>query len=190
MGKVAEFSDMLGDLDIEWLSLEMVGILDEVAETGSSFKENASIKAQAYASASGMLTLADDSGLEVDALEGKPGVQTARYGGPGLSPRERYERLLADLREVPWAERQARFRCVIALADRNGILGTAEGICEGRIAFVPEGAGGFGYDPVFFLHQKNQTLAQLSPEEKHLISHRGMALKAIAPLLREIFTLK
>lgn len=186
-GKVAEFADMLHELAVDWLSLDDVQVREDVAETGVTFRENAVLKAQAYAHMTGLLTLADDSGLEVDALGGEPGVYTARYGGVGLSHRERYTLLLQNLQGVPEAERTARFRCVIVLAGADGrILAEAEGVCAGRIAFVPAGEGGFGYDPVFYVAQKGKTMAQLPASEKHQISHRGQAMQAIAPELRAL----
>lgn len=183
-GKVAEYSEILGSLDVAWLSLDDVGIHFEVKESGKTFEENAVLKVKFYARDTGLLTLADDSGLEVDALDGQPGVHTARFGGPGLTPKQRYQRLLASLSSVPWEQRTARFRCVVALARDQGLLGTATGVCEGMIALEPAGREGFGYDPIFFLPERNKTMAQLQPAEKHRISHRGRALISIAPLLR------
>ncbi|MCA9916426.1 MAG: XTP/dITP diphosphatase [Anaerolineales bacterium] len=186
-GKVKEFAEMLADLDIEWLSLDDVGVTEDVAETGSTFRENSVLKARAYAAETGLLTLADDSGLEVDALDGAPGVYTARYGGAGLTAVQRYQKLLDAIQQVPDPQRTARFRCVIVLANAAGaILGESEGVCEGQIAHAPAGDGGFGYDPVFFLPQFGQTMAQLTPAEKHKISHRGRAVQAIVPRLREL----
>jgi len=183
-GKVSEFADMFADLQLQWIGLADLGLDLEVAETGETFRENAIIKATEYAAASGLLTLADDSGLEVDALDGRPGVHTARYGGAGLTPVQRYELLLEDMKGVPMADRSARFRCAIALSSGQGILGTAGGVCEGKIAERPAGFGGFGYDPVFYLPDQGQTMAELPAAEKHLISHRGKAIAEIAPLLR------
>ena len=183
-GKVAEFADMLADLQVDWLGLDDLGLTLEVAETGATFEQNAILKATGYARAADLLTLADDSGLEVDALSGKPGVHTARFGGLGLTPVERYQLLLAELRDVPWSERTARFRCVVALGGPDGVLGTASGVCDGMIALEPTGDGGFGYDPVFYLPEQQKTMAQLPPDEKHRISHRGRAIVAITPLLR------
>ncbi|MGW8319018.1 MAG: RdgB/HAM1 family non-canonical purine NTP pyrophosphatase [Candidatus Promineifilaceae bacterium] len=185
-GKKVELADLLGDLGVDLktpadLDLDMV-----VAEVGRTFEENAVLKATEYARATGYLTLADDSGLEVDALNGQPGVHTARYGGEGLTPRQRYERLLQVLAGVPWDKRTARFRCVVALADADGLLGTASGKCEGLISYAPAGEQGFGYDPVFFLPERGLTMAQLTAEEKQQISHRGRAIMAIKPLLREL----
>jgi XTP/dITP diphosphohydrolase len=184
-GKVAEYADILGDSGIDWLTLDEAGITDDVAETGDTFRANAILKAVAYAQQSGLLTLADDSGLEVDALGGRPGVLTARYGGPGLTAADRYHLLLRELGDMPDEERAARFHCVVALAGPDGtLLGTADGVCEGRIAHAPAGEGGFGYDPVFYLPGRGLTMAQLPADEKHRLSHRGRAARAIAPLLR------
>ena len=184
-GKVREFAEMLADLDLEWLSLDDIGLEKDVEETGQTFTENATLKAETYAKETGYFTLADDSGLEVDALNGQPGIYTARYGGPGLDHEGRYRLLLKNLAGVPEPKRSARFRCVIALATPEGLVGTAVGMCEGRIAEAPVGDGGFGYDPVFFLPERGMTMAQVPSTVKHQISHRGRALKAIEPLLRE-----
>ncbi|MCB8981908.1 MAG: XTP/dITP diphosphatase [Ardenticatenaceae bacterium] len=186
-GKVIEFAEMLQDMEIEWLSLDDLGVTEDVEETGHTFRENSVLKAQAYAAISGLLTLADDSGLEVDALNGAPGVYTARYGGEGLTDVQRYEKLLDDIKDVPEPQRTARFRCVIVLAAPDGtLLGESDGVCEGRIAQAPVGDNGFGYDPVFYLPAFGQTMAQLSASQKHQISHRGRALQAIAPRLRAV----
>jgi XTP/dITP diphosphohydrolase len=186
-GKVREFAEMLADLAIEWLTLDDVGITADVPETGDTFYDNAVLKAQSYAAETGLLTLADDSGLEVDALGGEPGVYSARYGGPGLTHADRYRLLLRALQDVPWERRTARFRCVIALARPDGsLVGTAEGVCAGMIAWEPAGDGGFGYDPVFYLPEWEQTMAQVGSAVKHRISHRGEAMRAIEPLLRRV----
>jgi XTP/dITP diphosphohydrolase len=186
-GKVAEYADMLSDSEINWLSLDDIGLHDEVEETGSTFLANAQLKAAGYARMSGLLTLADDSGLVVDALEGGPGVKTARYGGAGLSSKERYEYLLAQLSGIAQQDRRARFVCVIAVAGADGrILATAEGRVEGFIALEAAGEGGFGYDPVFYLPDQKRTMAQLPPGVKHTLSHRGRALKTIEPQVKKI----
>lgn len=186
-GKVTEFTEMLADLAVEWLSLDEVGVVQDVDETGRTFYENAVLKAQTYARMTGLLTLADDSGLQVDALNGEPGIYTARYGGAGLTHEGRYQLLLQNMREVPPAQRTARFRAVIALAAPDGkLLGAEEGVCEGMIALKPAGDGGFGYDPVFFLPDRGKTMAQVGSAVKHTISHRGQAMKAIEPLLRQV----
>ncbi len=186
-GKVKEFAEMLADLQVNWLGLDEAGVVRDVEETGTTFRENALLKAQAYAVETGLLTLADDSGLVVDALDGQPGVYTGRYGGPGLSYAERYTLLLHKLRAVPWARRTARFCCVILLAGPDGtVLEEAEGVCEGYIAFEPAGSGGFGYDPVFYVAEKGVTMASLDSAVKHTLSHRGRAMKAIEPRLRDM----
>lgn len=186
-GKVAEYAHLLDDRLIDWLTLDEAGIVHDVDETGSTFLENATLKAVAYAQGAGLLTLADDSGLEVDALDGEPGVMTARFGGTHLKPVERYTLLLDFLKGVPAEDRSARFRCAIVLASEDGrVLGSAEGVCEGIITFEPAGVAGFGYDPVFFIPEAGMTMAQLSAVEKHRISHRGRATRAIEPLLRRI----
>ncbi len=188
-GKVAEFAEMLADLQVEWLSLADVGLGKEtaVAETEHTFAGNAILKARAYAQQTGLLTLADDSGLEVDALDGAPGIYTARYGGTELTHVERYQYLLQNVQDIPWEKRTARFRCVIALADPHGdIITTAAGTCEGIIALESAGEGGFGYDPIFYLPDRGQTMAQVGSTVKHQISHRGQALHALAPKLKTL----
>ena len=185
-GKVAELADMLADLQIRWLGLEDIPEIDQIAETGRTFEENAILKAAGYAVRTGMLTLADDSGLEVDALDGRPGVHTARYGGTALRPVQRYELLLEEMKGVPWPKRTARFRCSVALATPKAVEAVESGVCEGMIALEPAGEGGFGYDPIFYLPERGKTMAQLQAGVKHRISHRGQAFAAIAPLLRKM----
>ena len=177
-GKVREYQTLLADLPLEVTYLDAEGITLEVEETGHTFAENAVLKATTYARASGLWTWADDSGLEVDALGGAPGVYSARYGAPGASDADRYRKLLDALTGVPWARRTARFRCVVALTTPAGDVQTADGACEGIIAFGPAGSNGFGYDPVFYLPDWGQTMAQLPAETKHEISHRGRAARA------------
>lgn len=186
-GKVVEFKEMLADLNIGWQSLDDVQVTEDVEENGDTFEANAVLKARSYAAKTGLITLADDSGLQVDALGGDPGIFTARYGGEGLSHQQRYQLLLRNLDGVPWERRTARFRCVIALAAPDGtILGTAQGVCQGMIALEPAGSGGFGYDPVFYLPEWSLTMAEVGSAVKHQISHRGRALQAIEPLLRKV----
>jgi len=174
-GKVKEYQALLAGLPLELTYPAQEGLDIEVTETGESFAENARLKAAAYARASGLLTLADDSGLEVDALGGEPGIHSARYAGNGASDEERYRLLLDKLPGVPWEERTARFRCVIAVATPAGQVHTAEGTCEGIIAFAPQGEHGFGYDPVFYFPEHGMTMAELPPETKNRISHRAKA---------------
>ncbi len=187
-GKVDEFADMLTDLRVEWVSLKDVGVTIEVVEDGRTFRDNAWLKAIGYSRHAALITLADDSGLEVDALGGAPGLYTARYGGENLTHRQRYLYLLQQLENVPEAERTARFRCVIAVANGAGeMLAEAEGICPGRIALAPRGTHGFGYDPVFLPDgQHGRAMAELLPAEKHRLRHRGQAIAKLAPQLHNI----
>ncbi len=188
-GKIGEFAEMMRDFGIEWLGLEDVGVTKDVEETGQTFYENAVLKGTTYAQESGCYVLADDSGLVVDALDGAPGVYTARYGGPHLTAVERYTLLLKNMQGIPAPQRTARFCCVIVLAGPNGrLLASTEGVCEGRIAEVAVGKSGFGYDPVFYIPALGQTMAQLSAAEKHQISHRGQALRKIVPYIRGVLT--
>lgn len=187
-GKVREYRALLADLPLEVTYLDAEGIAFEVEETGHTFEENAVLKARAYAAATGLLTWADDSGLEVDALGGEPGVRSARYGAPEVTGDEgRYRLLLSRLEGVPEAERTARFRCVVALAWPDGRAVTAEGTCEGRIALAPRGQHGFGYDPIFLVadYGYQRTMAELEPAAKNAVSHRGRAARAARALLEE-----
>jgi XTP/dITP diphosphohydrolase len=184
-GKAREYEALLDDLSLEVTYLDREGIDFDVEETGSSLAENALLKARTYAHASGLLTLADDSGLEVDALDGEPGVYSSRYAGPGASDADRYRLLLRKLRDTPQEERTARFRCVTVLAWPDGTARAAEGTCEGIIAFAPRGTGGFGYDPVFYLPGHGCTMAELPAEVKNRVSHRGRAAQKTRAILRE-----
>jgi len=179
--KVREYDDLLRRLGLELCGLADIGLERQVDETGHTFDENARLKAQAYCQASHLLTLADDSGLEVTKLGGAPGVHSARYAGQGASDADRIRKLLAALDGVPWDDRAARFRCVIALAWPDGRLETFEGQCEGVIALEPKGTNGFGFDPVFYLPELNCTMAELPMDVKNRISHRARA----AALVRE-----
>jgi XTP/dITP diphosphohydrolase len=185
-GKVREYEQLLTGLPLSLTYLDEEGISHEVEEIGETFAENAIRKAQEYARLSGLLTLADDSGLEVDALGGEPGVHSARYGGRGGDDEDRYQLLLQSMQGVPWEERGARFRCVIAVAEPGGESYTADGTCEGVIAFEPQGEYGFGYDPIFYLPEYDKTMAQLSPELKNRISHRARAAQEIRGILERI----
>ena len=180
-GKLREMSDILSHLGVEVVSPADMGITVEVEETGTTFAENAMLKAKAICAASGLPAIADDSGLCVDALNGGPGVYSARYGGEGLDDRGRYMLLLNSLRGQ--TTRAAHFACAIACAFPDGKTLTAEGRCDGAIAFAPLGEGGFGYDPVFLVPEKGKTFGQLTAEEKSEISHRGKALKAFCEKL-------
>jgi XTP/dITP diphosphohydrolase len=178
-GKIAELRALLAALPLRLRNLaEFSGVAD-VEETGETFSDNAILKARAYAEQTGLWALADDSGLEVDALGGAPGVFSARYGGAGLSDSERVERLLKELSLSASQDRRARFISVIAIADPAGqIQNISTGKCEGWIAPAPRGTGGFGYDPVFIPEGFHQTFGELPPEVKENISHRAHALKA------------
>jgi len=167
-----------------------VGISADVEETGSSLEENASLKATLSAAGSGLMALADDSGLEVDALGGKPGVLSARYAGKNASDAERISYLLTQLKKVPWEERQARFRCVIAIATPDGQVQLFSGECQGIITLEPNGEGGFGYDPIFYLPQLDKTMAELPPEIKNRVSHRGKAVAKARSLLLNLIDSK
>ena len=175
-GKLREMGDILRGLGVEVVSPADVGCHVEVEETGITFAENAMLKARAVCAASGLPAIADDSGLCVDALGGAPGVYSARYGGEGLDDAGRYRLLLSNLRGQP--TRAAHFACAIACAFPNGDTLTAEGRCDGTIAYAPMGEGGFGYDPVFFVPELKKTFGQLTAEEKSAISHRGRALES------------
>lgn len=190
--KLDEFRDMLSELeDVEWVSLWDVGLGEmDVEETGTTFEENARLKAYEYQKASGLVTFADDSGLEVDALNGEPGVYSARYGGPDItSDAGRYTLLLDKLADVPDEQRDARFVCVIAIAlpehDRLDDIPVVRGTVEGKIGYDPRGENGFGYDPVFEL-PNGRTIAELPDADKHAISHRGNALRRALLVIREM----
>ncbi len=183
--KLEEFRVIFADLPLRLFSLSDLQLDIEVDETGITFAENAELKARTYAQASGMLTLADDSGLEIDALTGAPGIQSARYLGRETSYEERFRRILQQLKGLPIEQRTARFRCAIALADPSGNTRIVEGIIEGVIADSPRGKNGFGYDPIFYLPELGKTFAELAPEHKNRISHRARAAQAARELLEE-----
>ena len=189
-GKVREYAELLSGISFELVSLKDLGITHEVDETGETFEENAWLKASEYAALSGLLTLADDSGLEVDALGGDPGVRSARYGGDACQGDEdRVNLLLKNLEDVPWDKRTARFRCVIAVVESGGTAVTqAEGSVDGMIQYSPQGDDGFGYDPVFFIPSHYRTLAQIYLAEKNQLSHRGNAAKIVVESLKKLIT--
>lgn len=187
-GKLREYRRMLSGLQgLELESLETLGCELEVVEDGDSFYANALKKAGAAARASGLLAMADDSGLEVDALQGQPGVRSARYAGEGASDAQNNEKLLTALAGLESVDRTARFRCAIVVVGANGEeLAHTEGSCEGRIAETASGTEGFGYDPVFIPEGRSVTMAQLAPEEKNQISHRAEAVAALLVPLRHL----
>ena len=183
-GKLKEMQEIMANSGVTCVSLADVGLADmEVRETGSTFEANALLKARAYAKASKLATLADDSGLAVDALDGAPGIYSARYGP---TPQVRIEKLLFALREVPQGQRQAHFVSVAAVVTLDQVTLMAEGTLAGQIGMAPRGTHGFGYDPVFLLPD-GRTLAEVESAEKNIISHRGRALAKLEPLLRCLF---
>lgn len=183
VGKVAEIAGELAALGIEVLDLTAFGELPAAVEDGDTFAANAIIKAKHYSRLTGKACLADDSGLEVDALHGEPGVYSARYAGEAATDTANNEKLLANLASVDDQERTARFRCVLAFVDPKGTIITSDGTCEGVILRQYRGRGGFGYDPLFAVPALGKTLAELTVIEKNAISHRGRALKKMAGLL-------
>ncbi|EYF06664.1 RdgB/HAM1 family non-canonical purine NTP pyrophosphatase [Chondromyces apiculatus] len=188
-GKMAELRVLLGDLPVEFSSLaEMLPGRPPVSEDGHTFEENALIKARAAAGEAMMVTLAEDSGLSVDALGGQPGVRSARYAREGATDGENNEALLAALKDVPEAERKARFHCVMVLLDpwseEPPVI--VEGRCEGSIGREARGAGGFGYDPLFVVEGFGRTMAELGDDEKNQVSHRSQAVKALRPALEAL----
>jgi len=189
-GKLAELRALLADLPVQLRSAaEVLGEQPNIVEDGQSFRENALIKARAIARATRTLALADDSGLEVDALGGRPGVRSARFAHERATDAENNAALLRELAEVPEGERAARFRCVLALVDpwQESEEHVAEGSCEGSIARSPRGNGGFGYDPLFLVAGQNgKAMAELSELEKNLVSHRGRAVQALRALLLQL----
>jgi XTP/dITP diphosphohydrolase len=182
--KLEEYRAIFSDIPFRLLSLHNVQPGIDVEETGTTFAENAQLKALAYARASSMLSLADDSGLEIDALGGAPGVYSARFAGVATSYEERFRLILSQLQGLPVSQRTARFRCAITIAEPSGYYRTVEGTLEGWIAEAPRGRHGFGYDPIFVEPETRKTLAELTPEEKNRISHRGRAARLAAALLR------
>ncbi len=183
-GKLRELKTLLAGCPFNLVSLDDVGVAEDVAETGSTLEENAILKATTYARLSGLPTLADDSGLEVDALGGEPGPLSSRYAGEGATDAQRIAFLLKKLQNIPEELWTARFRCVIALAWPSEPVELYTGECHGRITRHPRGTNGFGYDPVFLLPELGRTMAELSAEEKDRISHRGIAARKAAAALR------
>ncbi|MFD2618100.1 XTP/dITP diphosphatase [Terrilactibacillus laevilacticus] len=184
-GKVKEFKALLSSFDVKVLSLSDLDEPIDVEETGETFEENAALKAEEICARTNMITIADDSGLVVDALDGRPGVYSARYAGLDKNDQHNTEKVLSELKEVPEDERTARFVCVLALAIPGKQTEFFRGICEGKITEAPIGEGGFGYDPIFYFPQKGKTLAELSQPEKNKISHRGHALEQLKTYWKE-----
>jgi XTP/dITP diphosphohydrolase len=183
--KLEEFRAIFSDIPLRLLSLSDLQLAIEVEETGTTFAENAEMKARSYAQVSNILTLADDSGLEIDALGGAPGVRSARYLGSETSYEERFNVILEQLKGFPVDQRTARFRCVIALAEPSATIHMVEGVVEGVIADRPRGTNGFGYDPIFYIPELGKTFAELAPEYKNRISHRARAAQSARKLLED-----
>ncbi len=184
-GKVREYKNLLRNIPLELVTLAEQGITTVVDEVGESLEENAKLKATLLAAESQLLALADDSGLEVDALGGEPGRLSARYAGEGASDRDRVSYLLSRLKDVPWEKRSACFRCVIAVATPGGEVELCSGECWGFITLEPRGEQGFGYDPIFYLPDLNKTMAELPQEIKNRVSHRGQAAKKVYQVLKK-----
>lgn len=183
-GKLRELASLLSPLGLELVAQSTLGVISP-PETGETFADNALLKARYAASVAGLPAVADDSGIEVDALGGRPGVFSARYAGPDANDRNNLHKMLYELRDVPADKRTARYRCVIALVreatDPAPVL--AEGVWEGRIVEAPRGSGGFGYDPIFLPNGSERTAAELAPEKKNVLSHRGQALRVLVEKL-------
>ncbi|MDH4068019.1 MAG: RdgB/HAM1 family non-canonical purine NTP pyrophosphatase [Dehalococcoidia bacterium] len=185
-GKTREYRLLLNGLGYEITTLADEGITKVVTESRNSYEQNARLKAITYAKLSQLLTLADDSGLEVDALKGRPGIKSARFAGKAATDADRVSLLLARLDAVPWEKRTARFKCVIAVATPEGQFQTSCGECHGLIALEAKGRNGFGYDPVFFLPEKGKTLAELPLKTKNQISHRARASHKARQILQQL----
>jgi XTP/dITP diphosphohydrolase len=185
--KVQEYSMLLRDIPFLLTTPAREGISVVVEETGTTLQENAELKARTYTSLSRLIALADDSGLEVDALNGRPGPLSARFGGEGISDRQRIALLLNELGGVPWEKRGATFRCVIAIiAPGENNVNLCHGECHGIITFEPRGESGFGYDPIFYLPGLDRTMGELPLEEKNHVSHRGLAARKAGQILEHM----
>jgi XTP/dITP diphosphohydrolase len=185
-GKIAEVRQIMAGLPLVLLTSDDVGGWPEIEETGDTYLANALLKARAVAAVTGKAALADDSGIEVDALDGAPGVRSARFSGERASDEDNNAKLIESLAGVPSERRGARYRCVAVLVTPDGEEIAGIGSCEGRIGNEARGTGGFGYDPWFIPERESRTMAELTAEEKHAISHRGKALRGLADKLRDL----
>lgn len=185
-GKAKDFEALFGPLGYEVLTLHDVAEDMDVEETGTTFEENALLKATALANHLQTMVIADDSGLEIDALDGRPGIYSARYAGEEKSDEANIDKVLEELKDIKESERTARFVCAIAVASPNSEPFTVRGTCEGTIAQERKGTNGFGYDPIFFVPVENKMMAELTAEEKGAISHRGNALQLLAANLDDL----
>jgi XTP/dITP diphosphohydrolase len=185
-GKAREYSLLLQRSPFVLTTLDAEGIREDVSESGATLQDNAKLKAIGYAVDDRFLVIADDSGLEVDAIGGAPGPLSARFGGEGASDRDKVDLILSRLRGIFWDRRSARFRCIIAIAYERKVIGLCEGVCNGIISFEAKGDQGFGYDPIFYIPELDKTMAELSLEEKNRVSHRAQAAKKAVRLLKRI----
>jgi XTP/dITP diphosphohydrolase len=185
-GKVLEYQELLRGLPFELVTLAQAGVTNVVDETGVTMRQNAILKASGYAALSHLLTIADDSGLEVDALDGAPGIMSARYAGPKANDADRVNYLLTKLKNVPEDKRTARFRCVIAIATAKGKIFTRTATCDGVITLAPRGEQGFGYDPIFHFPKYGKTMAEVPMSLKNNISHRGKAARKARLVLKQL----
>jgi XTP/dITP diphosphohydrolase len=182
--KLSEIRALLMEVRVEIISLAALPPMPEPAETGATFRANAQIKAHAYATASGMATIAEDSGLEIDALDGRPGIHSARFLGPDATYPQRFEEILRQLDARSGAPRTARFVSAIAVVRASAVVFETQGVIEGEIARQPRGVAGFGYDPIFYFPEYGRTLAEVSRAEKLVVAHRGQAFRALATWLQ------
>ncbi|NSW90859.1 MAG: XTP/dITP diphosphatase [Firmicutes bacterium] len=184
-GKYQEIKEILADIPFNVISMGELNLDIDIEETGKTFEENALIKARKVCKLTGEIVIADDSGLEVDYLDGAPGIYSSRFGGENATDEEKNRKLLKMLEGVPFEKRKARFVCAIAVVYPEGKHFIVKGICDGYIGFKPEGNNGFGYDPLFYLPEYGMTTAQMEPKEKHKVSHRGKALKLMVEEFRK-----
>jgi len=189
-GKYHEIKEILADMPFNVMSMEDMNLYVDIVENGKTFEENSLIKAREVCKLVNEIVIADDSGLEVDYLNGQPGIYSSRFGGENATDREKNKILLAMLEGVPFEKRKASFVCVIAVVYPEGNYFTVKGTCDGYIGFKPEGRNGFGYDPLFYMPEYGMTTAQMEPEEKHKISHRGKALKLMVEELKKSILFK
>ncbi|NTV88954.1 MAG: XTP/dITP diphosphatase [Clostridiales bacterium] len=183
--KLKEIKEILASLPYEVISMDEAGFAMDIEETGTTFEENAMLKARALSEATGEMVIADDSGLEVDYLDGAPGIYSARFAGEGATDADKNRKLLGLLEGIPMEKRTARFVCAIAVVHRDGSAYTVRGTCEGFIGNEPRGGNGFGYDPLFYMPEYGMTTAEMEPAKKHAISHRGRALALMAERLKD-----
>jgi XTP/dITP diphosphohydrolase len=186
-GKLAEFTALLQSLPAAWVTPDTAGVTVDVRETGQTYAENARLKAEAWSRATGLIALGDDSGLEVEALGGRPGLRSARYAGPGAADADRRHKLMQELSQAP-TPRPARFVCVVAVAHPALGVRAFEGVCSGEVILEERGSNGFGYDPIFYLPEYQATMAELPPAIKNSISHRARAIQAALPYLKGLLT--